>query len=282
MNQRRAIQKIALLPSIPVVLQKIIETSGDPNASAHDLQETLMKDQSICAAILKLANSAYYGYAREVDDIERAVVIIGFNTSVSVAISVSVLKSLSGKSEAKEFNKEEFWKHTIAVGETARIFARLINYEFVSRAYITGLVHDIGKVVLSFLNSTDFDDAVFECRAVEKPLYDCEKDFFGFDHQDAGKWLGERWHLPESIIAGIKYHHHLEGCPDEFLNEALIVHAANRLVKSVKFGNSGNEVLSEIHPLVEEKLGITSEILETAKEKLKKAEEHIENFLQSI
>ncbi len=97
MLQRRAIQKIELLPSIPIVLQKIIATSGDPHSSAQDMQDIIIKDQSMTAAILKLANSAYYGYAKHVEDIVRAIVVIGFNTAVSVAISVSVLKDSGRK-----------------------------------------------------------------------------------------------------------------------------------------------------------------------------------------
>lgn len=281
-SKRRAIQKIALLPSIPVVLQRIIETSSDPTASAHDLQATIVKDQSISAAILKLANSAYYGYVRGVDDIERAVIIIGFNTAVSVAISVSVLKSLSDKMDSKEFSKEDFWIHTIASGEAAKILAHQMNYEFVSRAYIVGLIHDIGKVVLSFIDPAEFDDAVFEARAVGKPLYECEKAIFNFDHQDAGQWLGEKWQLPENIIAGIQYHHKIDSCPEHFMTEALIGHAANHIAKSVKIGNSGDEIIPDLHPFVEKKLKLNSKKIETVKEKLKKSKEEIENFLQAI
>ncbi|MFC1513987.1 HDOD domain-containing protein, partial [candidate division KSB1 bacterium] len=120
-GRRRAIQKIELLPTIPIMLQKIIETSNDPKSSAKDLQDTIVKDQSISSAILKLANSAYYGYAKAVEDIQRAVIVIGFNMAVSVAISVSVLKTVATKVTGDEFSPIEFWKHTIASGEAAKI-----------------------------------------------------------------------------------------------------------------------------------------------------------------
>ncbi len=281
-SKRRAIQKIALLPSIPVVLQKIIETSSDPTASAHDLEKTIIKDQSISAAILKLANSAYYGYVRGVDDVERAVIIIGFNTAVSIAISVSVLKSLSDKMDSQEFSREDFWIHTIASGEAARILAQKMNYEFVSRAYIIGLIHDIGKVVLSFIDPAEFDDAVFEARAVGKPLYVCENEIFNFNHQDAGQWLGEKWQLPENIIAGIQYHHNIDSCPENFITEALIGHTANHIAKSAKFGNSGDELVPDLHPFVEKKLKLNSKKIEAAKKEMEKSREVIDNFLQAI
>ena len=280
--KRRAIQKIELLPSIPVVLQKIIATSSDPNTSAQDLQKIILKDQSITGAILKLANSAYYGYTRGIDDIGSAVVVIGFNTAVSVAISVSVFKTLSQKINDDEFNRKEFWKHTISAGEAARILAKEINYEFAGRAHIIGLLHDIGKVVLSFLFTTDFGDAVFEARTVNKELFVCEKQVFGFDHQDAGSWLGERWKLPESILAGIKYHHAIDDCPEQMQTEALIGHVANYIAKSAHFGNSGDEQLPHLHPLVESKLNITQEMLSKVENTLEKKREEIDTFLESI
>ena len=177
---------------------------------------------------------------------------------------------------------EEFWKHTFAAGEAAKILAEKINHEFSSRAYIIGLLHDIGKIVLSFSNSSQFDDAVFDSRALNKPLYSCEEKIFGFDHQTAGGWLGERWQLPESILAGIKYHHNIEACPENLQNEAIIAHAANYLAKSAKFGNSGDERLWNLHPLVETKLNITSGTLDKVKSELEKKREEINMFLESI
>ena len=281
-EKRRAIQKIEFLPTIPVMLQKILATSYDPHSSAQDLQETIIKDQSISAAILKLANSAYYGYPRSVDDISRAIVIIGFKTVVSVAICVSVFKSLSDKFNSQEFNVEEFWKHTFAAGEAAKILVQKVDQELSSHAYIIGLLHDIGKAVLSFLNSSNFDDAVFNARALNKPLYRCEEEIFGFDHQAAGGLLGDRWQLPENIVAGIKYHHNIEACPEHLQEDAITAHAANYLAKSAKFGSSGDERLWELHPLVKTKLNITSETVDEVKSELDKKREEINMFLESI
>lgn len=280
--KRRAIQKITLLPSIPVVLLKILESSSNPKSSAQDLEDIIIKDQSISAAILKLANSAFYGYAKTVEDVGRAVVLIGFNTAVSVAISVSVLKTVSEKVKGVEFNRDDFWRHTIAAGEAARILSEQIKYEFVSRAYMIGLVHDIGKVVLSYLNSTDFDDAVFEARVVYKPLYECEMKIFGFDHQDAGRWLGERWQLPEYILAGIQYHHRLDHCPEQYKKEAAIGHAANYLAKIAQIGNSGDELVPELNEFAAKKLKLTPAIIDYVKNDLIKSKEEIDNFVQSI
>ncbi len=281
-EQRRAIQKIELLPSIPITLQKIIETSSDPNSSAEDMQNTIEKDQAISAAILKLANSAYYGYARQVNDIKQAIIVIGFNTAVSVAISISVLKTLSEKFQCKEFNLVDFWRHTIATGETARIIAREIEFPLQSQAYIFGLLHDIGKVVLFFLHGSDFDDAVFESRTLKNPLHSVESKIFGFDHQTAGGWLADRWKLPEAIVSGIKYHHDIESCPKDFISEALITHAANYIVKAAEFGNSGDNSIPDLHTKVLTDLKLNMKTIKHITSALELKRKEIDAFLEMI
>lgn len=281
-NKRRAIQKISLLPSIPATLQKIIETSGDPKSSAEDLQHVIEKDQAISAAILKLSNSAYYGYARQVDDIKRAIVIIGFNTSVSVAISISVLKSLSGKMESAEFSRESFWKHTIAAGEAARMIAKESKFPNQAQAYVIGLLHDIGKVVLNFIDAKEFDDAVFESRAVGKPLYTTELHMFGFDHQEAGGWLGDKWKLPEPIVMAIRHHNDLSGCPAGFKAEATIAYLSNYCAKTAKIGDSGDATIPALRASILDTAGISKDTLSTVTSELEKKREEIDLFLEVL
>ena len=288
-ERRRAIQKIELLPTIPIMLQKIIAISSDPNTSAQDLERTIIKDQSIAAAILKLANSAYYGYARTVDDIGRAIVIIGFKTAVSVAISVSVLRSLTQIIQSDEFDCTEFWKHSIASGEAGQLFAREMDpaiRDGLSRAYIVGLLHDIGKIVLAYLDDVHFNDAVFEARALQKPLFECEERIFGFDHQTAGGWLAERWHLPEGIVAAVRYHHiphsGIDKCPEHLLPDVLVAHTANYIVHSVHIGTSGDVVPQELHPLVGSKFAISTETFNHIYSKLEEQREIINVFLEAI
>jgi HD-like signal output (HDOD) protein len=281
-QRQRAIQKIELLPSIPIILQKIIATSSDPNSSAQDLERIIIRDQSISATILKLANSAFYGYSRTVDDVGRAIVIIGFKTAFSIAISVSVLKTLIHAVEGDEFNFMEFWKHTIAAGEAGKLFAQEVEYNGLPRAYVIGLLHDIGKVVLSFIDSRNFDDSIFEARAMKKPLSICEEHFFGFDHQTAGGWLAEQWHLPEGIIAAIRYHHNLEQCPEHLIRDALIGHSANYIVKKVHIGANGEVIEPVLHPLVETIFKILPDTFDRITTKLENQREGIDAFLEAI
>ena len=199
-----------------------------------------------------------------------------------MAVSVSVLKSLANKIGGEEFNKIAFWKHSIAAGEAGRIIAIETNYENPARAYIIGLLHDIGKVALSFINKSEFDEAVFEARALSSELYKCEDKIFGFNHQDAGNWLCTRWQLPELIIAGIKYHHSIEACPAAFQQEALLAHISNFLVKDNGIGNSGGDIIPSINDLAESKLKLTPKKLNNAKKSLLDKRNEIDNFLELL
>ncbi|MFC1477413.1 HDOD domain-containing protein [candidate division KSB1 bacterium] len=280
--QRRAIQKISLLPSIPATLQKIILTSNDPHSSAEDMQKIIEKDQSISAAILKLANSAYFGYTRQIHEIKQAIIIIGFNTAVSVAVSVSVLKSLADKFDSPEFSRDDFWKHTIATGEAARIVAHTIGFEPSAKAYITGLLHDVGKIVLLLVDSKEFNDAVFESHAMNKPLNICEMQAFGFDHQSAGGWLGNRWKLPDSIVSGLLYHHDLDSCPEEFLQEATITHLANYVCIKAHIGNSGDIADQKLHENVKIVLKINNKMIDQILGELEKKKDEIDAFFEIL
>lgn len=280
--KRRAIQKIEILPSIPAALQKIIEVSADPTSSALDMQTTIEKDQSISAAILKLANSAYYGYARQVDDIKQAIIVIGFNTAVSVAVSISVLKTLDEQIESTEFDLSKFWEHTIFTGEAARLVAQAANYPLVSKAYVFGLLHDIGKIVMFFIEPQSYEDAVFEARTMNHPLYECEFRTFGFDHQEAGSWLAEKWKLPKSIISAIAHHHSVDSCESEFAQEAYIANIANYITKSGKFGLNVESMTPRFDDKAFRQLKLNSKILKETTQNLEKKRKEVETFLELI
>jgi len=246
------------------------------------MQNTIERDQSIAAAILKLANSAYYGYARQISDIKQAVIVIGFNTAVSVAISISVLKALTERFESAEFNLSEFWKHTIFTGEAARMIARETDFPLVSQAYIIGLLHDLGKIVQFYLNAQDFEDALFESRTLKKPLNDCESKIFGFDHQDAGAWLGDKWKLPQAIVAGMKHHHDVETCPKKFWKEVYIANAANYIVNKGKFGMSGNGGSAILHKKADESMKIDPKTFDHITAALELKRKEVDAFLDTI
>jgi len=278
-DRRKIIKQIKMLPTIPFVFHRIIECTEDPNSSASDLKETILNDQSIAAKVLSLANSAYYGYPKKVTDITQAIVILGFDTVVDVAISVSILKIFSGK-VTEEFNKDQFWLHSLASAESCRLLSKKLNRSDLELSFIIGLLHDIGKVILSNFFPEDYDTAVFNCRAVGADLQVSEQKLFGFDHTDAGGWLGKKWQLPEKILYPIQYHHKLDNFPNEYAGEILLAGFGNHLAKKNNVGNSGYDANQVLHPKITEMFKLNSQKLNILSEELLNKKPEMEAFME--
>ncbi|MCK4966579.1 HDOD domain-containing protein, partial [bacterium] len=111
---KNVVKKIKSLPTLPQVFYKIVETIELPDSSAEDVKKTIQNDPSISAKVLKIANSALYGYTKEITGISQAIVVLGFDMVKSIALSVSVFSSFPKINTATKFDREGFWIHSIA------------------------------------------------------------------------------------------------------------------------------------------------------------------------
>lgn len=200
------------LPTIPEVLVKLANVIAAPDASADDVADVITKDPAVAANMLRLANSAYYGLNVRVSSINLAVSVLGFAATKRVALQAAVMSQFA-RSDAvasRWFDPAAFWRHSIYCGVTARVVAshtpRLAGQN-PDDAYICGLLHDIGKIVLAEHLPGPFE-RVLET-AAESGRSECvvEQEQLGFTHADVGSVLAIKWFLPEELTVGIRYHH---------------------------------------------------------------------------
>jgi len=282
-NKKKIIEKIDALPTLPVITMKILECIDDPHSSADDLKKIITKDPSTSARVLSLANSAYYGYTGQIEDITRAVVILGFDTIIDVALSVSLSSILAPNVNYLAVSMKELWKHCIATGEVCRLATEEGLYTHKEKAFLIGLTHDIGKIVNACLFPSEFNTAIEDARFDEKFICDTEKNVLGFSHTDAGKWLAHKWNLPPSISASIQFHHEPEKTPEEYQWEVTLAHFADYIVKFTGIGDSGdNNKLPEISRLTDSILGIDEEKINSFAQKLEELKPKIEAFMTSV
>ncbi len=282
-NKKQIIEKIDGLPTLPVIMMKILECIDDPHSSAEDLKDIIINDISTSTKVLSLANSAYYGYTQTIEDITRAVIILGFETIIDAALSVSLSSILTPAVDSSAISMEKLWGHCIAAGEAGRLCAKENMYPYKERAFLIGLTHDIGKISLACFFHEEFNTAIEDARFDEKFIYETEKDVFGFSHCDAGIWLADKWNLPPSISVPIQFHHNPENAPEEFQKEAVLAHFADYLVKFANIGDSGdNNKLPELSSLVESQLEIDEEKINILAGKLENLKPKIEAFLGSV
>ena len=238
---KRITESIINLPTLPTVVSKMIELVDNPKTSAASLARLISADQALTARILKLANSAYYGFPREISTVNMAIVVIGFNTVKEMGLSLSVFEVFKDSGRDKSFDTAQFWQHSIGCGSAARLIARRFKYQFIGEAFVAGLLHDIGKVILNQYMHEEFTAILTDVAENGALLDEAEIATVGATHSQIGGWLAEKWNLPRIIVDSIKHHHDpWEAKVDAAL--VAIVSVANYLCHISTIGNSGRIV----------------------------------------
>jgi len=146
---KKITQSIIGLPALPTVITQMIGLIGNPKTSARDVARLIATDQALTAKILKLANSAFCGFPRTISTANHAIVVLGLETVKSLVLNVSVLERFAGSSKDTSFDHQKFWEHCIACGVAARLLAGKLRYWIQEEAFAAGILHDIGKLILS-------------------------------------------------------------------------------------------------------------------------------------
>lgn len=212
----RIFYSIDNLPTLPVIAVQLLELI-EKEASMKKISHIINNDPAIAAKILKIANSAYFGARCKVDTVERALVILGINEVSNIVLGLSFLTAFPWKQIDDRFNVVKFWEHSIFVAQTAKLMAKYISMETHGEEYTAGLLHDIGKLILSYYFQNDFVkilDLVFKS---DYSTLEAEEKVIGYDHSFLGYLLTKKWNLPLKITKSIKLHHE----PEEFKDNKL-------------------------------------------------------------
>jgi putative nucleotidyltransferase with HDIG domain len=253
------LEAIRNLPTLPVVVQKVRQTVGDPNSDAAKLATIIEDDPAMMTRILKVVNSAFYAGREPVTSVQMAVARMGMRAVGNIAMSTAVFSSF-GKSPQGGFDREEFWRHSICTGIAAAVVYDSAKNALSSRftkdvLHLAGLLHDIGKIVFDQFFHDEFRKAL-EMSAMQMiSLADAECRVTGVNHMEVGAWLGEKWHLNEDLLQVIKWHQDPNAAEAKYWDMVALVHTANYICNQEKIGNSGNNVPSFL-PHVWKRMGL--------------------------
>ncbi len=234
---KKIIRSIDALPTLPLVVARVNELVENPKASAADINNAIRQDVALSARILKLVNSSFYGFPRRISSITHAVVILGFNTVRNVVLSAFVLDAFAG--EGLPFGHREFWIHSLGVGVAANTLARRKDLPETEDAFVAGLLHDVGKVVLHQYARARFADALRVVRERDCLLYDAELEVLGASHAEVGRELLDAWHLPSHLVEAVSVHHE----PDQATQSpglCAVVHVADIFTRAMLVGSGGD------------------------------------------
>lgn len=262
-NRLRVLDRyIRQLPPFPATVSKAMEICGDSNTSPMDLTKVISLDPVLTGKIMQLVNSAYFGLSREIISLARAIIMLGMNTVKNLVLGVTVLSAFGRRKDFQALNMDMFWKHSLGVGVIAKMIAkkRSINNRLIEGYFVSGLLHDIGKIPLNSKFSVEYMSVMELTGKEPQPLYISEKQHLGIDHTHVGHLIAEKWRLGAEISDAITYHHTPEsyqGAQNDILFTVIL---SDYFANTSEIGFSGNRILKDIWPEVMRYLGTSTDL----------------------
>jgi putative nucleotidyltransferase with HDIG domain len=282
MNISELIQADDQLATLPDIFYKLNAAIEDPDCTFDDIGEIISIDPGLTARLLRIVNSAFYGFSTQVETVTHALTIIGTDQLAQLVLATSVMGQFKGISSAL-IDMDSFWRHSIASGLAARSIAALSGEYNVERFFVSGLLHDIGRLILCIKVPEETGKTMKQAEASGKLLCVEEQKVFGFDHAELGGELLKAWNLPDRLVESVCFHH----SPAKSKNhpqETAVINLADAIVYSMKLGSSGEVVFPALEPKSWEIVGLPESLyLPMVKEKVELQFEDVASvFLQSV
>ncbi len=203
------ISKTFDIPTVPVVLTRIIHALDDDNSSAEDMEALILHDPSLSARILKLANSALYSFRCDVKTLSHAIPLLGLNLVKSLAISLSIFESFVQGSKSEASHISNLWMHSFGVGMVSQeVWKRRGTKKEAEFAFLCGLLHDLGKVVYFKKAPLHYSILCSQERGEkDADISAAEREHYGIDHASIGAMLAQHWGFPPELCTVIRKHH---------------------------------------------------------------------------
>ncbi|RUM87253.1 MAG: HD family phosphohydrolase, partial [Thermodesulfatator sp.] len=203
---------------------------------APQIAAVIEKDQVLTGKVLRLVNSAFYGFPRRISTVANAIVLLGFNVIRTLVLTASIFEMMQSRDVA-------LWEHSLGVAATSGVLSKHLKIEQPEEVATAGLLHDLGKVVIRASLSEDWP-TIQEKIAEGKSPQEAEREVLHIDHAEIGGYLLDRWNLPERLVEPVAYHH-LPEKARKFPQETAVVHLADLLVRARGFGMEGEWWLPE-------------------------------------
>lgn len=241
---RRLVARLDRLPSLPALYCEIVETCRQPEASLDDVANIVSRDIGMTAQMLKLVNSAFFGLGRPITNIHEAVAYLGLETIKALVLSIHALSQFDDLAE-RQFSVGGLWRHSLAIAGAAKAVAlsQHADRRLADEAFVAGLLHDAGKLVLSANFPELYGRAVRLARERPVSIVTAEQECFAGSHADVGGYLLGLWGLPVSVVEAIALHHspRLSAC--RTFSPLTAVHLAHFLIDDK---HAGGEVRGDV------------------------------------
>lgn len=262
---RHKVESINTLPTVPSVLKRLSAVIEKPRITIVEISSFISNDPALTTKVLKMVNSAIYGFPGRIASVSHATMLLGLNVIKGLLLGVSVFelmqKTMSG-----------LYEHSLACAIASRVIAQKKNLKEPEEVSVAGLLHDIGKVILTLEFAQEYENAIKEAELKKISIYEAERNQFQATHADVGGWLAEKWRFPRNLIEVIEFHHR-PGLAKNAPLETAIVHMADLLVRARGFGFAGENFVPEVNPMAFELLSLSDQDI---KDILREMEENME------
>ncbi len=255
LNIEYIVSKVDDMKVLPEIINKIIALTDDPDSTVQDMEKAILKDSVLTTKILRLANSAYYGYARNISTISRAAVLLGFQAIKSLALASTMRTYLTDELKGYSLEKNQLWTQSQTCAIVSRFIAKQIKYPNPEEAYIAGLLRDIGKTILNQHMEKEYAEVLLRIEVDNLSFLDAEREVLGFNHAEIGEKVAEKWNLPKALVDAIGHHHTPELAN---INPLLvsIIHIADAITMMMGVGLGLDGLAYDLSPMAIETIGL--------------------------
>ena len=274
---REFVRRVSDLPTLPAVYFRVRSVIEEPDSFALDVAREICCDPGLSMRLLRVANSAYYGMPRKVESIMDALAIIGANQIHNLVLATSIAMAFDGVAPPL-MNMRKFWRTSLYRALVARCLAKQSRHNDAERAFVEGLVGDIGHLVM-YMQMPDVADKALQ-RSIETavPVHRIEREMLGFDYAELGAELVAGWNISPKIEAALR--HHAEPLHDADAGaEASALHIATRFAAAAFVSEPAAKWVPEVDPRVWQEAGVSTACIAGIKQE---ADRELESLAAAI
>ncbi len=202
----RLFSRIGDVACLPAAAEKVLRITQSEDADTEQLCEAIQNDPVLVARILRRLNSSYYALSQKICDLKTAVSLLGMREIRNLALTVFVSKTFDGAAEHGTYRRENLWAHSVGVAVASRLVARVCGLAGCEEAYVAGLLHDIGLILIDQTLQRHFHKLVDSINE-QTPTHIVESRMLSFDHAMLGGFVARRWNFPDNVADAITFHH---------------------------------------------------------------------------
>lgn len=251
---RKALREVKNLPTLPGIVIKLTKMADNPDTTTEQMGRVISKDHILAAKLLKLVNSAFYGFPQRISSLNSAIILLGFNVIKSLIVSASIF-------EFMEEQDIELWQHSLGCAVVSSVLAKRLEVADPEEISTAALIHDIGKVAIKMELPEEYETIMKIVSARQCSMLTAEKEVLGFDHAEVGGWMAKSWNLPIKLSEPVSNHHNPHAAGNEKISSA-IVHFGDIMIRGMGYGHADDIWVPPLRVEAWNLLGLTPQDLD--------------------